>query len=329
MRHFFFLLARACGATSLANDGLIAPVSFEANGNLEPGCAAEPVCCSASDCCCEKDYLFGLIAPTSLCHSDYISPMTNPVYFEDPRTLTEVRFIFAHHALPGTAPLSGGSIQLLAAQVRVALNERTSIIANKDGYFWFSDNIPFAPNDGWADMNIGLKHNVFVSDDYSQILSVGATYEAPWGSTRSFQGNGDGQFNMFASGGMRVGDCGHFLAAGGLKIPADSVNNSQLAYFSAHYDRQVSGTNLYWFTEANWYHYVASGQRIPGLAIEGGDLFNLGSGDVAGNDIVTGALGVKMKPTALQEIGFAWEVPLTERRDVLEYRLTADWIVRY
>jgi len=99
--------------------------------------------------CCEKGKLLGFIAPTSLCHADFISPMTNPVYFEDPRTLTEVRTIFAQHAVPNRAPLTGGNVQLLAAQVRVALTDRLSIIATKDGFFWFSDNLPFAPNDGW------------------------------------------------------------------------------------------------------------------------------------------------------------------------------------
>jgi len=63
--------------------------------------------------------------------------------------------------------------------------------------------------------------------------------------------------------------------------------------------------------------------------VEGGDLFNLGSVGVAGNDIVTGAIGLKLKPHAGMEIGVAWEVPLTRRRDLLENRLTVDWILRY
>ena len=66
---------------------------------------------------------------------------------------------------------------------------------------------------------------------------------------------------------------------------------------------------------------------VPGL--EGGDLINLGSTGVAGNDIVTGAIGGKYKPTDYTEIGVAWEVPLTDRRDVLDNRLTVDWIIRY
>ena len=80
--------------------------------------------------------------------------------------------------------------------------------------------------------------------------------------------------------------------------------------------------------EFNWYHWLESGANgIPG--VEGGDLFNFGSTGVAGNNIVTGAFGLKYKPSGHTELGVAWELPLTERRDVLENRITFDWILRY
>lgn len=93
-------------------------------------------------------------------------------------------------------------------------------------------------------------------------------------------------------------------------------------------DLQVRKTGFYLFGETNWYHWMRSGQSFP-VAIEGLDLINLGSVGVAGNDIVTGALGVKYKPSCHTEIGLAWEVPLTDRRDILDDRLTFDWIFRY
>ena len=63
--------------------------------------------------------------------------------------------------------------------------------------------------------------------------------------------------------------------------------------------------------------------------MEGLDLFNLGSRGVDNNDIVTGALGIKYKPSSNVELGFAWEVPLTDRRDILDDRFTMDVIFRY
>lgn len=47
-------------------------------------------CCDCGSACCNKR-LLGLIAPSDHCFDDFISPMTNPVFFEDPRTLTEAR----------------------------------------------------------------------------------------------------------------------------------------------------------------------------------------------------------------------------------------------
>ena len=93
--------------------------------------------------------------------------MTNPVFFEDPRTLTEARMIFVNHNLPGS--LGGKSAQLYATQLRFAINEDVSIIATKDG-FLVSDN-PLM-NDGWADIAAGLKVNVFKDVSTQTLLSA-------------------------------------------------------------------------------------------------------------------------------------------------------------
>lgn len=85
--------------------------------------------------------LLGCIKPSERCFDDFISPMINFVFFEDPRTLTELRPVFASHNVPGA--VGGGSIQLYALQFRVALSDRLSLIATKDGYI--DDNVDGAP----------------------------------------------------------------------------------------------------------------------------------------------------------------------------------------
>ena len=110
-------------------------------------------------------------------------------------------------------------------------------------------------------------------------------------------------------------------------MPTDGEDESELFYWSNHFDYYV-GHSWYFLGEVNWYDFLNSGNRLN-ADFEGGDLFNLGSTDVAGNDLVTGALGMKYKPSCNSEVGVAWEIPLTERRDVLENRLTVDWIWRY
>ncbi len=102
--------------------------------DLMSGCNSCGVCgSSAAGCgCLGRMKLLGCIKPSERCFDDFISPMINFVFFEDPRTLSEIRPIFVHHSLPST--LAGGSVQLYAMQFRIALTDRLSLIAVKDGF---------------------------------------------------------------------------------------------------------------------------------------------------------------------------------------------------
>jgi len=296
-----------------------------------------PECCPVVDDCCPDScdggcfgggclsggHLAGLIKSTDPCFNDFISPMTNPVMFEDPRTLSEIRFIYINHKVP--TALAGGNLNVFAAQVRVALSERLSLIATKDGFITSSNGII---GDGFADVAAGLKYNLLRDPQNGQLVSVGATYEMPIGSTRAFQGNGDGEFDVFLSGGTRLGEKMHALAATGLRLPVDSSAESSMYYLSAHLDYMVT-KKAYFLTEMNWYNWFDGGNVgiVPG--IEGGDLINLGAPGVAGNNIVTWAWGAKFKPAKNQELGVAYEIPISSRNDVLDNRLTFDYIYRF
>ena len=64
----------------------------------------------------------------------FISPVTNPFLFEDPRSLTEVRPIFMYQQIPGGQPdLSGGNIWFFGTQARVAFTDRLSFVFHKLG----------------------------------------------------------------------------------------------------------------------------------------------------------------------------------------------------
>jgi hypothetical protein len=160
----------------------------------------------------------------------------------------------------------------------------------------------------------GLKYNWWKDVCCQKILSIGLTYEMPVGSTRSLQGNGDGEFNLFAAYGALFGDCNHFLTTAGFRLPTDRSAENQVFYWSGHVDRQLSGSCFYGFLEGNWFHWMSNGTVAAFDGIQGGDFFNLGSTGVAGTDIVTGAFGVKYKPSLLNEIGLAYELPLTNTR---------------
>ena len=278
--------------------------------------------CLGQGCGQCKGRLLRVFAPSDYCFDDFISPITNPIFFEDPRTLTEARFIFWQHRFPRN--VGGGEAQLYGLQVRAALSDRLSVIASKNG-FVVSDN-PLA-NDGWADIMAGLKYNLFVNPQTQRLLSVGASYEIPLGSTQALQARGDGLFHLFLTGGAQLGERWHWLSGTGFYLPVDRTDNSSVWYWSNHLDFMV---NRCWYVlgEVNWFHWLGAGDNgING--VEGLDLANLGSTGVAGNDIVTGALGVKYKPRNSLELGLAWETPLTEREDIIKDRLTFDVILRY
>ncbi|MEQ8847743.1 hypothetical protein [Botrimarina sp.] len=280
---------------------------------------------SCSDGCPLPELLLGCIScPTEPCFDDFISPMTNPLFFEDPRITTELRGIFWQHKVPATA--GGGDVNLYAVQIRARLTERLGLIAAKDGYVVSTNPLI---DDGWADVSLGLKYALLRDARNQRLASAGFTYELPVGSGRTLQANGDGLFHLFLTGGTRLCDCGHWLSGFGGVIPVDDQTNSHFLYWSNHFDYQFR-KGWYALAEFNWFHWTDGGADTLGVTgVEGFDVFNFGSAGVDGNDIVTGAFGVKYKPNRLTEIGVAWENPLTDRRDVIDNRLTVDLILRY
>lgn len=253
----------------------------------------------------------------------FISPMTNPVFFEDPRMLTEARFIFANHHLPDA--LTGDNIQLYALQLRARLTDNLSFIATKDGFFVSQSPIM---DDGWADLAAGLKLSLFTDPDAQFLLSTGFTYEIPSGQSRALQGNGDGEFNLFLTGGAEVLPNVHWVSCGGIRLPADRSAENQVAYWSNHFDYRLGESRLYVFSETNWYHWVRDGKVFP-LPVGGLDVINLGALGIAGTDVVSTAAGVKYKPLDNVEIGLVYEVPVSSHKDILQDRAGFDFIVRY
>jgi hypothetical protein len=270
------------------------------------------------------------VCPSDECFNHFISPITNPFLFEDPRTLTEIKPTILHQATPASA--GTGHINVLAMPIRVALTDRLSLILPKNGFIMPEADLDEEIRDGWVDTSLGLKYNLMKDYCQQRILTTGFTFEIPSGDTEAFQGNGDGTFNLFASYGAELGSS-HWISGSGFVLPTNTSDESQIWWWSNHFDRQIwdrGCLSVYALGEVNWYHWMDSGEDGPLAGIEGNDLFNLGSPGVAGNDIVTGAFGTKVKPYGnAMEVGVAWETHLTDRRDLLEDRLTVDWILRF
>lgn len=295
-----------------------------------PGCGQGCELCS----CLSDMKLFACLKSSDHCFDDFISPMINFVYFEDPRTLTELRPIYVYHRTPnrvGTLGIPGGDIQLWAAQFRIALTDRLSLIATKDGYIVEDINdgpLDEALDDGWAAVSLGLKYNVCRDVCRGRIASVGFTYELPVGSRRALQAIGDGELHFFGTAGQRYwgGDM-HLMTAFGARIPVDNDVQTTSFHWSGHCDYRLS-KRVYYISEASWWHWTSSADTGLPLGVAGQDLFNLSATNVAGNDLITKNFGLKYKPSRNLELGLAYEVPLTGRDDVLRDRVQIDLILR-
>jgi len=258
----------------------------------------------------------------------FIGPISNPVLSKDPRALTEARLLFVSDWIPNEHPFHGGDFQAYGLQVRVALTDRLSFIADKDGYASIHPGNGPSRN-GWLDIALGLKY-AFVRDPDRQLLVTGGfQFEPQTGEEKVFQGHGDGLFTVFTSAGKGFCNGFHILANAGYQFPADSAENSSFFYSQLHLDRQLFGW-VYPLVELNWFHYTAGGRRgLPAAIGEGDGLINIGTSDVAGNDLVTAAVGLKFVLGKHLDVGVAYETPLSNRKDLLDNRLLVEAIIRY
>ena len=261
---------------------------------------------------------------------EMISPVTNPVNFEDPRINSEFRFIFKHHEFDDKFVTAGGDLQLYALQFRYAINEDWAFIATKDGYIDFNPEA-LPDQNGWANIEPGLKYAFYKDAEAGNIASAILRYELPLGNTDVFQGEGDGVIHPSVSAAFALGDNTSFMAASGLRIPTDT-DDSMLWDADIHIDHKIpmGDMALYPLVEVNMVHVADAGKRLP-IADEGGDVINFGSTESGGKTLVTGAVGARLRASDSVDLGVAYQVPLTSGQGsyLFDWRLTADVIVSF
>ena len=256
---------------------------------------------------------------------NFVAPVSNPIYAEDPRNTTEFRAVYLWQQTPGDSTLQHGHVDVWAFPFSVALTENFSIIATKAGVAHIDTGL-LDGRDGWLNISIGGKWTFLRDDANGFLASVGATYEIPCGQHPVFQGKSDGEFNLFLTSGKEFGNL-HLLGTTGFRIPCNHHESSSAWYWNGHIDYKV----LPWlvpFFEINGIHWIDGGDEFP-FDFEGGDLINLGSHDVTGNDLVTLAPGVRFVINRNLSCGVAYEFPVTGREDILNQRWTFDIILRY
>lgn len=268
--------------------------------------------------------LLGSVGTLSADHLDrLISPISNPVNFEDPRINSEIRPVFMYHELEDGFVTAGGDVQLYALQLRLALSENLAFIATKDGFIDFNPKA-LPDQTGFANVAAGLKYSFYHGDN--SIATAGLRYEIPMGNRDVFQGNGDGQINPFISAAVAL-ETINIIAGTGFRLPIDD-DDSTFYDFDLHMDYPID--NFFPTVELNVVHTIDGGGRLA-IADEGQDLFNFGSTLADGKTIVTASAGFRYRFCDDMDFGVAYQFPLTSGRgsNVTDWRVTADVIYRF
>lgn len=326
MRCALFAVTLACTslfAVSAMAAGTLAESFSEQESQLCDSCDCEQECYDCCDSFNGRRRFLGLL-PSDHCFDRFVSPLSNPFFFEDPRSLTEVRGIFIDNSLP--SDVGNGDFQLYAAQIRGRVTDRVSIIAPRLGFFNVNQQGGGAPN-GFLSAPVGFKYN-FIRDAERQLLvSGGLTYFIN-GSGNALSNFGDGDYHLYLTAGKQIFDRGHWLSGTGFRLPSNNNFGTQLWYWSNQWDYEVVD-GFYGLVGLNWFHWMNSSALNLGAPVTGLDILNLPSSNVAGTNVVTAMTGVKWKPSAHCEIGTGFEFALTDRTDILRNRLYIDFIVRY
>ncbi|MFO0929716.1 MAG: hypothetical protein U0736_22290 [Gemmataceae bacterium] len=258
---------------------------------------------------------------------NFIGPISSPVLSKDPRSLTEARALFIQNWLPKDHALGGGEFQAYGMQARVALTDRLTFIADKDGIVHLKTGSGPAQT-GLLDVAAGLKYTILRDVENQRLGAVGFMYEMPSGEANVYQNHGAGVWTVFGVYGQEFG-CWHVLFNESFQFGQNARDNVSFFFTQLHVDRQLFGW-LYPVAEVNWFQYVSSGNRgIPAAVGEGGSLINLGTSGMSGKSLCTGALGLKARINRHLDAGAVWETPLSSRKDLIGHRVVAELIFRY
>ncbi len=274
-------------------------------------------------------------------YEGFIAPMSAPYLFEEPFIVTGVSVWGLWHEFPEKSVFQGGDARVFAVQARLAITDRLALIATKDGWIEIRPDLNLLDTEsGLGDLMLGVKYALIDSVDKQFILTSSLRYELTQGSRDVFQGNGEGVFLPALSLAKGFGDT-HILAGVGVALPVDGDAESTQLFYNFHIDYALS-SRLTPFLEINGYHYLddgdgttpvklGNGVRLPISTVQAAlnlkgfealDVANLGSDDVEGNDIITAAIGLRIRINGRSSLGIAYERPLTRRKDILKQRVT-------
>ncbi len=252
----------------------------------------------------------------------FYEPVGNPIYFESPFNNTGVRFLYLYHGFSDDCQLQGGQVNVVAMQARIALTERLAFIAVKDGYSWLDTGVGIN-DDGWNDVNAGLKYTFYVDRETDLVMAGGLRYMSErTGEAKVLQGGVDELSPFFSI--AKGWDAFHIIADITDRIPLDGNDGNNVLQWDVHADYDL-GHGIAPILELHGLHYLSDGDRTA-LSVGGLDYSNLGSTDVSGSTVIWFGVGGRVKFTPHSSFGATFEYPLTNRNaDIMGERFTVDY----
>ncbi len=258
-------------------------------------------------------------------------PQGNPIYFESPVIDSQIKLIYLWHEFPKKT-LGGGDLNVLAAQVRVALTEWMAIIATKDGYSWLDAN-GLPEDSGWNDFAAGLKFRLFEDEAAKTIVSAGFRWETHNGAAEVLQGTSsdDDEISPFISAG-KSWDRLHAIAHLGGRIPLDSDRGNHQMVLDLQFSYELLPDSLPGLMPTLSFHaiqYLSNGKGLP-VNFGGIDYTNLGTTKVSGKLTAWGDVGLRWNMSQRFSAGVSYGYPISQpNRDIFEQRVTLDFLVKF
>jgi len=263
---------------------------------------------------------------------NFAEPIGNPLFFESPFINTQLKLLYLWHDFPKQGQIGGGEVNIIAAQIRVALTDRLALIATKDGYSSFNAGI-LPQADGFNDFALGLKYAFLVDEANQFVMTGGMRWELHNGDADVLQGGDSGAnelspFVSFAKGWDRF----HVIGTVNGRLPMDRNDGNFIVNWDLHFDYEAWPEQLPGFfplLEIHALHYLTNGNRFP-TSFGGLDYTNLGASDVAGSSVFWGDLGFRWKLTPHTEFGAAYGFPISNpSNDIFNQRVTVDFIFNF
>jgi hypothetical protein len=270
------------------------------------------------------------------CFDSFISPVTDPFRFEDPRSLTELRPIFIWQQTPTkNTPYHGGDIEYFGLQARAAITERLSFIITKLGWTWQEVHEPagdFESHSGFSELQLGAKYTFLRNENWGTVGAFGLTFEAPVGDKNVFQNTGTLSVRPYLSLAQNFCKSSYgafnFMTTIAGSFALDNKRTDYI-YTGLHLDYDVANLHkIYPLMELNWTYYTSNGHARD-QNFEGLDLFNFGANSVSGQNHVSLAVGARYKFCEWLQTGIAAEWAVAGKKDLQDFRLTFDVIFRY